>query len=54
MKLIYPGPHPAVDVPAAGVTAIKGEPVEIADDIAARLLEQGWSKTPRASKKESS
>lgn len=33
MKLVYDGPHDAVEVPAAGVVAERGKPVEIPDDI---------------------
>jgi hypothetical protein len=39
----YDGPHSAVDVPSLGITAVKGEPVEVDDDeIASALLRQGW------------
>jgi hypothetical protein len=32
-----------MDVPALGITALKGEPVEVVDPlIAAALLRQGW------------
>lgn len=43
MKLVYPGPHPAVRVPAAAVVAHRGEPVDIPDDLAPSLIEQGWA-----------
>lgn len=40
--LVFDGPG-SVDVPALGVTAVQGEPVEIADaEIASALLRQGW------------
>jgi hypothetical protein len=40
-RLIYGGPYDEVEVPAAGVVARRGEPVEIEDDaIAKQLLEQ--------------
>lgn len=42
MKLVYQGPHPEVVIdefnPEQVIT--KGEPVELPDDLAARLLEQ--------------
>ena len=46
MKLVYPGPHLAVDVPAAGLINVgQGVPVEVADnEIAAQLIVQGWTK----------
>ena len=45
MKLVYPGPHLAVDVPAAGIHAEKGVPVEVADkQVAEQLITQGWTK----------
>jgi hypothetical protein len=48
----YDGPYSAVDVPALGVTAVKGEPVEVADDeIASALLRQGWQEV-KAKKEE--
>lgn len=44
MKLIYGGPIDEVEVPDAGIVAARGEPVEVPDDVAARLLEQDtWS-----------
>lgn len=42
MKLIYPGPHEAVNVLALGQKVQRGEEVEIPDEIAERLVEQGW------------
>lgn len=51
MKLIYGGPIDEVEVPDAGIVATRGEPVEVPDDVAARLLEQDtWSKTGAAAK----
>jgi hypothetical protein len=45
VKLVYDGPHDAVEVPAAGVVAERGKAVEVADDVAADLLEQDtWKK----------
>ena len=41
--VVYNGPYSAVEVPALGVTAVRGEPVEVADEeIASALLRQGW------------
>jgi hypothetical protein len=41
--VVYGGPDMAVDVPSLGITAVQGEPVEVADeDIASALLRQGW------------
>jgi hypothetical protein len=45
--LVFPGPEGAVDVPALGLTAVQGEPVEVADAvIASALLRQGWQEVP--------
>lgn len=50
--LVYSGPDAAVDVPSLGVTAVAGEPVEVADaEIAAALLRQGWQEV-KAKKEE--
>jgi hypothetical protein len=38
----YDGPYAAVEVPSLGLTAVKGDPIEVADDIAQALLRQGW------------
>jgi len=38
----YNGPYSAVEVPSLGLTAEKGDPIEVADDIAQALLRQGW------------
>jgi hypothetical protein len=38
----YNGPYSAVEVPSLGLTAEKGDPVEVAEDIAQALLRQGW------------
>lgn len=48
VKVVYPGPFPSVDVPALGLTARQGEPVEVPAEHAASLLEQGWTKPTRA------
>lgn len=43
MKTVaYDGPYAAVEVPSLGLTAEKGNPIEVADDIARTLLRQGW------------
>lgn len=51
MKLIYDGPHEAVEVPhdlATGglIVAERGKVVEIPDEIAEGLLDQGRSENP--------
>ena len=48
MRLIYGGPHDEVEVPAAGVVARRGEPVEIEDEAVAKgLLKQDiWTEAP--------
>lgn len=43
-KVIYPGPHRAVDV--KGVRCQLGEPVAFPPDIAASLIQQGWQTPP--------
>jgi hypothetical protein len=52
MQLIYPGPFDQVEVPAAGVTAVRGEPVEVPEPHAASLIEQGWTPVRPRPKKE--
>ncbi|MEV7589732.1 hypothetical protein AB0O42_05605 [Streptomyces sp. NPDC089922] len=43
MKTVaYSGPYSAVEVPALGLTAGKGDPIEVAEDVAETLLRQGW------------
>ncbi|MGW6571669.1 hypothetical protein ACWGAN_05765 [Streptomyces sp. NPDC054945] len=43
MKTVaYSGPYSAVEVPSLGVTAEKGDPIEVAEDVAQALLRQGW------------
>lgn len=43
MKTVaYNGPYSAVEVPSLGVTAEKGVPIEVAEDVAQALLRQGW------------
>lgn len=51
-KVVYVGPHDAVEVPALGLTVKRNEPVEVPKDEAASLLAQDtWAK-PRTTKKE--
>lgn len=49
-RLIYGGPYDEVEVPAAGVVARRGEPVEIEDEaIAKGLLRQDiWTEEAAA------
>lgn len=42
MRLTYPGPHAAVDVPTLGLRVERGAQVEVPDDVGASLVEQGW------------
>lgn len=53
-KVVYDGPHQAVEVPAADVVVDRGVPVDLPDHIADRLLEQAdWKPAPkRAGSKE--
>jgi hypothetical protein len=53
MKLTYPGPFEGVTVLATGQKAKRGTPIEIPDDIAASLLDQGWEpvKAPKPASK---
>ena len=52
MKITYPGPHEAVNVLATGQKVARGETVEIADAVAERLVEQGWTiPAPKPTKK---
>lgn len=53
MLLIYPGPFDQVEVPAAGVVADKGIPVEVPEPHAQSLLQQGWKPVSKPKKKES-
>lgn len=53
-KVVYDGPHQAVEVPAADVVVDRRVPVDLPDHIADRLLEQAdWKPAPkRAGSKE--
>ena len=48
MRVTYDGPHDAVDVPDAALTAQRGETVEVPDKIAKSLIESGmWREAKR-------
>jgi len=49
VKLTYPGPLESVTFYDLGITAKRGEAVEIPDVIAADLIDQGW-KAPKGRK----
>jgi hypothetical protein len=54
MKLVYGGPIDEVEVPAAGVVARRGEPVDVPDEVAELLLEQEtWSRAEQGPKRRS-
>lgn len=43
MKTVaYNGPYAAVEVPSLGITAKRGVPIEVPEDVAQALLRQGW------------
>ena len=55
MRIVFVGESPAreINVPGGFITAVKGEPVDVPDDIAASLLEQDIYEPAKAvSKKE--
>jgi hypothetical protein len=52
MLLIYPGPFDQVEVPAAGLVAVRGEPVDVPEPHAQSLIEQGWTQVRPRTKKE--
>lgn len=54
MKVLYEDGPEAVTIPAAGVTAQRGEPVDVPENTGKQLLEQGWIKAGNAGKKEKS
>lgn len=41
-SIVYGGPIDAVEIAATGQVAERGVPVEVRDDIADNLIEQGW------------
>jgi hypothetical protein len=49
MKVTYPGPLEGVHIPAAGISAKRGETIEVDADLGADLVEQGWTQ-PRVTK----
>lgn len=40
MNIVYVGPHSAVWIRDIGIDATRGEPVDVPDELATRLLEQ--------------
>ena len=55
MRIVFVGESPSreINVPGGFITAVKGEPVDVPDDIAASLLEQDIYEPAKAvSKKE--
>lgn len=56
MRVTYIGPNASVDVPALGMVAQHGVPLEIPDDAAERLLEQetNWRSEPKTPRKRAS
>ena len=52
MQITYVGPSPAVTIAETDQLATRGEPIDVADDLAARLLEQDvWSKATATKEK---
>lgn len=56
MLVVYSGPIDVVEVPAANCIAVRGEPVEVPNEVGKSLLEQDtWSEVktkPKADKKD--
>lgn len=53
MKVLYEEGTDALTIPAAGVTAQRGEAVEVPSDIGKQLIEQGpWVRADKPEKKE--
>lgn len=55
MRVQYPEGPRSLTIAAIGITAQRGEPVEVPDDVGEQLLRQGWQKagtTTKNSKKE--
>jgi hypothetical protein len=50
--VVYNGPIDAVEVPAANCIAVRGEPIEVPDEVGKSLCQQDtWSESkPKASK----
>ena len=52
MKIVYEGPLEAVEIADTGQIAERGTPIDVASDLAGRLLEQAdWSKAAKAASK---
>lgn len=53
-SVVYIGPAEEVEVPALGIIAKKGEPIEVEDALAKSLLEQesNWAAKAKPTKKE--
>lgn len=52
MRLIYDGPQPGQVLPRAGITAKRGEPTEVPDDLAPELLDRGDWREPEPEAKD--
>ncbi len=50
MLIVYVGPSPAVIIAESGQEATRGEPLEVGDVLAGRLLEQDVWSVPAVSK----
>lgn len=51
MQVVYDGIFDEVEIVDSGQVAKRGEPLEVADDLAARLLEQNiWRRAARRAK----
>lgn len=52
MLVVYSGPIDAVEVPAANCIAVRGEPIEVPDEVGKSLCQQDtWSESkPKAGK----
>lgn len=51
MRIVYTGPIDAVDIAETGTTATRGEPVEVSDELGARLCEQDCWQPAKAGRK---
>jgi hypothetical protein len=52
MKVQYDEGPDALNVPACGVIAQRGEAVDVPDEIGESLIEQGWKQVGKSSKPE--
>lgn len=51
-QVVYDGPHAEVEIPAAQVTAKRGEPVDVPADVAKALKKQStWKAAPSGASK---